>query len=294
MIRLGLALLVLLGGAGYATFTHSVDAQLAAANLPDLLFGSRPTGTEYAYGPRERERLSVYGASPGQRRPVVIFWHGGRWTYGNKDQYRFVARGLVDAGALAVLPNYALYPAAHLKASMQDVAAAVAFVQQHAAEWGGDPSRVILMGHSAGAQLAALATFDTHWLRAAGARPVQGFIGFAGPYDFLPLTDDDLKDYFGPPEDYAASQPINFVAAPAVPAFLVQGRADTSVWPRNTEHLSLALERVGGRVETLFLDKEGHGDVIARFVASRRKGDPVLAAMANFIHSVPPGGMSPP
>jgi acetyl esterase/lipase len=288
VIRLVLIAVLLLGGAGFYFASQSTDALLFAANLPDRLSAAPLTGTELAYGSGPRARLSVYGRAPGDaRRPVVIFWHGGRWSYGDKDQYRFVARTLVELGAVAVLPNYRLYPTVRLDGAMRDVAAAVAFVQHHAAEWGGDPGRVIVMGHSAGAQLAALATLDPHWIAEAGGGPVQGLVGLAGPYDFLPLTDDDLKDYFGPPALYPASQPINFVAKPARPAFLVQGLADTTVWPRNSEHLAAALQALGGRVETHFLPKEDHGAVLSRFVAFRRGSDPVVAALGHFIQTVP-------
>ncbi len=287
MIRY-LLVALLLGGGGFYFASQSTDALLFAANLPDRFSSEAPAGTELAYGGGPRARLSVYGGGTGPaRRPVVIFWHGGRWSYGDKDQYRFVARTLVELGAVAVLPNYRLYPSVRLEGAMHDVGAAIAFVQRHAAEWGGDPGRVIVMGHSAGAQLAALATLDPHWITEAGGAPVQGLVGFAGPYDFLPLTDDDLKDYFGPPALYPASQPINFVAEPARPAFLVQGLADTTVWPRNSEHLAAALQAIGGRVETHFLPKEDHGAVLSRFVAFRRGSDPVIAALGHFIQTVP-------
>lgn len=290
MIRYVLAGVLLLGGTGFYFASQSTDALLFAANLPDRFATESLPVTEYAYGSGPRARLAVYSRGRGESpRPVVIFWHGGRWSYGDKDQYRFVARTLVELGAVAVLPNYRLYPSVRLDGAMQDVGTAIAFVQRHAAEWGGDPERVIVMGHSAGAQLAALALLDSHWVADAGGSPVQALAGWAGPYDFLPLTDDDLKDYFGPPARYPASQPINFVTPPGRPAFLVHGLKDTTVWPRNTEHLAAALAATGGRVETHYLADEDHGAVLGRFVALRRGTDPVIAALGRFIRSVPRG-----
>jgi acetyl esterase/lipase len=292
VIRYVLAGVLLLGGTGVYFASQSTDALLFAANLPDRFMSEAPPATEYAYGSAPRSRLSVYTRGRGESpRPVVIFWHGGRWSYGDMEQYQFVARTLVGLGAVAVLPNYRLYPAVRLDGAMRDVAAAVAFVQSHATEWGGDPDRVIVMGHSAGAQLAALALLDSHWVADAGGRPVQALVGLAGPYDFLPLTDDDLKDYFGPPARYPQSQPINFVTPPGRPAFLVHGLKDTTVWPRNTEHLAAALETTGGRVETHYLAGEDHGAVLSRFVALRRGTDPVVAALGRFIRSVPGGAV---
>ncbi len=287
MIRVVVLLLGLLAGGLYAA-SRSSDALLFAANLPDRLWGEPTAGLELAYGTDPAQRLSVYGrASEGPKRPVVIFWHGGRWSFGDKDQYRFVGETLVRSGAVVVLGNYRLYPSVRMEAAMADVAATIALVQAHATEWGGDPRRVVLMGHSAGAQLAALASLDQRWVQRAGGSPVQGLVGIAGPYDFLPLTDDDLKDYFGPPEAYPASQPINFVRSTGMPVFLVHGRSDQTVWPRNTEHLAAALQRAGAPVEVHYLEGEDHGAVLTRFIATRRAADPVIAALARFVSRVP-------
>jgi len=279
----GLGAAGLLALAAYA-WTRPVATLLFVANAPDLLTQPPALARDVAYGADPAQHLDVYGQPRSARlRPVVVFVHGGRWQTGDKAEYRFIARTLVDAGAIAVLPNYRLYPAVRMEAAMHDIGSAVAFVQAHAKEWGGDAARVVVMGHSAGAQLTALAALDTHWFAAAGAAPVQGLIGLAGPYDFLPLTDDDLRDYFGPPEHYPASQPINFVSPAAPPAFLVQGTADDSVKPHNTANLSRALKAAGVPVETFLVP----GDILKRFVAPWRSNDAVVSALRRFIGTVP-------
>ena len=291
------ALAVTVGGLGWAwhALTQSVDGLVFAANAPDAFGAHAPIASDVAYGADPAQRLDVYApVAAGRDRPGVVFVHGGRWSSGDKQQYRFVALTLTRAGAVAVLPNYRLYPRVRMAAAMQDFAASVAYVQAHAREWGADPSRVIVMGFSAGAQLAALGALDTRWLAAAGAAPVQGLIGLAGPYDFLPLTDDDLRDYFGPAPAYPLSQPINFVAASSPRAFLVQGLADDSVRPFNTEHLARALVAAGVPVETHYVPGAGHYWVLKHFVGLWRGRDAIVGRLAQFIRDTPPAALLAP
>jgi acetyl esterase/lipase len=145
---------------------------------------------------------------------VIVFFHGGRWSFGEKEQYKFVGTALAARGFVAILPSYRLYPQAKLAQFADDAAHAVAWAKAHAAEYCGAPDRLYVMGHSAGAHLAVLIALDPSYLRARGMDPdeLNGVIGLAGPYDFLPFTDDDIRDMFGPPEQYARSQPISFAA----------------------------------------------------------------------------------
>lgn len=274
--------------AGVAALADPVAALLWAANVPDWFAPHAPLAADVAYGADPAQRLDVYAPSPGAAAaaPVVVFWHGGRWSSGDKAQYRFVALALSRAGAVAVLPNYRLYPRVRMAEAMRDVASAVAYVEAHAAQWGGDPRRVVLMGHSAGAQLAALAALDRHWLAAAGAGPVGGLVGLSGPYDFLPLTDADLIDYFGPASAYPESQPIRYVDGAAPPTFLVHGLADQSVRLHNTVNLARALQAAGVPVEAHLVPAEDHGAVLRRFARPWRGRDPVVDALGHFLATV--------
>ena len=143
------------------------------------------------------------------------------------------------------------------------------------------------MGHSAGAQLAALLATDQHWIASEGGTPVRAFVGLAGPYDFLPLTDDDLKDYFGPPERYRESQPVNFVDAASAPALLVHGLADTTTRPRNSESFAARLRASGVPVELRLLPGEDHTAVLKRFARFYRGGDEIYDAIVRFLAAPP-------
>ncbi|GAB3921292.1 alpha/beta hydrolase [Larkinella terrae] len=114
----------------------------------------------------ERHVLDVYAPNQktAQLRPVVIFIHGGNWDSGSKNLYAFIGRRLAKQGVVAVLINYRLSPAVRVPAMADDCARAVLWTTQHIGEYGGDPNRIFVMGHSAGGGLAALVATDRQLL----------------------------------------------------------------------------------------------------------------------------------
>ena len=162
---------------------------------------------------------------------MVVFWHGGRWRGGDKADYRFVGAALAASGYVSLLANYRHYPEVKMPGFMHDAALAALWAAAHANDYGGAREYLYLMGHSAGAHLAALVTLDPRYFAATGqaAPHVAGVIGLSGPYDFLPLLEPGDQDMFGPPPRYPASQPIGFVRPDAPPMLLVHGLNDATV-----------------------------------------------------------------
>ena len=121
------------------------------------------------------------------------------------------------------------------------------------------------MGHSAGAHIATLLALDERYLAAAGVPRLRiaGVIGLSGPYDFLPLSDADTRDMFGPPPAYVQSQPIHFVRADAPPMLLEQGEADETVKPHNAKNLAAALRAQGVAVTLRLYPTLRHADTVA-------------------------------
>jgi acetyl esterase/lipase len=216
---------------------------------------------------------------------VIVFWHGGRWSVGDKSDYRFVGAALAECGYLVVVANYRHYPQVKLQGFMDDTARAALWTAAHAAEFGGDPERLYLMGHSSGAHMAALVTLDTrYFLAASGAVPqIAGVIGLSGPYDFLPLREAYLQDMFGPPQDYALSQPIDFVRPDAPPFLLLHGLDDDTVWPKNSRNLAAALEKLGVPVTLKLYPHRGHADTVAALAALARGRMPTLKDITTFV-----------
>lgn len=241
---------------------------------------------DVAYGNLPRQKLDVYVPTESEtERPVVVFFYGGRWSDGSKQDYLFAAQGLVSRGFVAVLPDYRIYPEVKFPAFVEDGAQAVAWTRAHIKEYGGDSQKIFVMGHSSGAHMAALLALDEKYLRAVGGSTqwLSGMIGLAGPYDFLPIKDSDLRDIFGPPERYSESQPINFAKAATPPLLLLHGQDDLTVWPINTINLTSRVQQKGGRVQTIYYTGAGHLTIIGAMATALGSKIPVLDDVAAFV-----------
>lgn len=122
----------------------------------------------YADKPHERQVLDVYSPQGAKGLPVVFWIHGGGWQAGDKKEVQVKPKAFTDKGYVFVSTNYRLLPSTDMGTIVRDVAKAVRWVHDHAAEHGGDPKRLFVMGHSAGAQLAALICTDDRYLKAEG------------------------------------------------------------------------------------------------------------------------------
>jgi acetyl esterase/lipase len=265
---------------------------LTIANIP-AMFAPVRRDANVAFGPGRRDRLDIYrptgsgalaGSSP---LPVIIFWHGGGWTDGNKGFYRFVGSTLAQLGYVVILPDYRVYPEVRFPAFMDDAARAVAWTEQHAGEFGGDPHRIVLMGHSAGAHMAAMLALNHSYLQRAGANThdIVGLIGLSGPYGLTPNT-PVLNTIFSAPYTPHDWQVIPYANADAPPALLLHGGADDLVWPSNTEDLAKTLRAHGVRAEIRIYPDKGHGDTVAALSVPARGRAPVLQDVAAFLQSI--------
>lgn len=216
--------------------------------------------------------------------PVVVFFYGGSWRGGNRAFYRFVGDALSRRGVLVLIPDYRKAPAAVFPAFMEDAASATAWARRHAAAFGGDPSRIFLLGHSAGAHIAALLATDASYLGHQGMLPRQlaGVIGLAGPYDFLPITDPTIQQVFGPAQDWPRSQPVNFVDGDEPPFLLLHGDADRLVLPGNSERFAARLRAADDEVRLRIVPDIGHVGLLNGFYSPRFS--PALQASLDWIH----------
>jgi len=239
-----------------------------------------------SYGPESRHRLDVYQPrKPAGNAPVIVFFYGGNWESGDRSDYLFVGEALAARGYVAVVPDYRLYPAVRFPDFLHDCALAVRWALERVPEYGGDPSRLLLMGHSAGAYNAAMLALAPQYLRAVGAdvRQIRGLIGLAGPYDFLPLIGPVPKAVFGFPDTPAYTQPINFAGDHAPPALLLTGSADDVVDPGNSRRLAARLLAHGAKVKEQVYPGLGHRTLIGAMAAPLRRLGPVLDDIAAFV-----------
>lgn len=241
------------------------------------------------YGNAPRQRLDLYVPAPDVTgAPLVVFFYGGGWTAGDRARYRFVGEALASIGCAVAVPDYRLHPSVRYPTFLEDCAASVAWLQQHADALGIDTRRTVLAGHSAGAYNAAMLALDPRWLAAAGAdhAAVRGWIGVCGPYDFLPPRSATLRDIFGPPEGWPDTQPVTHVRPGAPPSLLLWGDDDTTVLPRNSERLAARLRAAGNDVATEVYRGVGHVKPLLALSRPFRDALPVLPAMDAFVRRV--------
>lgn len=255
-ILLALVLLVLAAG----IFLFTADKLMLFNRLVPKDAGSERVAQDIAFGEAFRQRLDVYapsGLNGDAGLPVIVFIHGGGWRAGDKAGYEFAGRAFAARGFVTVVPNYRLSPAAHFPAFVEDGAAALRWVRANIAERGGDPDRIILVGHSAGAHIAALLAMDESWL-GADRIAIAGWVGMAGPYDFLPFDSVSTIGAFGNAPDPAATQPINFASEGDPPALLLHGSVDDTVRPIQSTRLEARLAAAGVRVRHVVYEGIGH------------------------------------
>lgn len=245
---------------------------------------------DIAYGTDPRQKLDLYRPSAANRPavpPIVVFFYGGSWSKGERADYRFVGEALASAGAVVVVPDYRLSPGVRYPEFLKDSAAAVKWAFDHAQELGGSPDNVVVMGHSSGGYNAAMLALDRRWLDGAGLAPqskLAGFIGLAGPYDFLPIENRETQVAFRWPDTSPDTQPIVHVTAKAPRALLLAAIKDDLVNPqRNTVGLAEKLKAAGVPVRVELYPRVNHVTLLAAMAQPLRWLAPVRAEVLAFL-----------
>lgn len=243
--------------------------------------------TGMGYGSLERQKLDVYSPRGEiQNLPVMVFFYGGSFQSGRRQDYRFVGEALTARGFIAVIPDYRVYPEVKFPTFIEDGASAVSWVRNHIDRFGGDPSRLFLIGHSAGAYIAAMLALNPRYLAQVGlsSGDLRGFIGLAGPYDFLPRNNPKLIEIFGA-HDSVETQPINFVNTSAPPALLLHGAKDGIIRPNNTGNLAERLRAAKCPVEVRVYPQYRHLMILFVLASPFQGGEPVMDDIVRFIRA---------
>ncbi|WP_157291135.1 alpha/beta hydrolase [Devosia marina] len=250
-------------------------------------------GLSYGAGPRRKLDLYRPRHQSDAPLPIIVFFYGGAWNSGSRTHYGFAARALAAMGYLVVVPDYRLVPEIEYPAFLEDCAAAVGWVSDNAASYGGDPVRLVLAGHSAGAYNAACLALDPRWLAPAQRAAVVGVIGLSGPYDFYPFDGPISQRVFGQADDPRQTQPIHHVGPDAAPKLLITGGRDDLVLPRNSVNLSAALERAGVHSSLRLYPRLGHAGTLLCLSLPLRWMAPVLEDCRAFLADVTNPGTGP-
>jgi len=250
---------------------------------------ARLAASGVSFGDDPRLKLDVW--APNARSvgplPVVVFFYGGGWVSGERGDYGFVGRAFAARGFVTVIADYRLVPQVRFPAFIEDAARAVRWTRDHIADFGGDPGRINISGHSAGAYIGAMLCLDPRFLRDAGVGPrtVRSAALLSGPYDFYPFTEQRGRDALGAWPRPLETQPINLVRRDAPPMLLMHGTADTVVLPRNSQRLAAALTRAGATVELKLYPGRSHIDTIKSLSPVFRRTTSALADSVAFFNA---------
>lgn len=242
---------------------------------------SRRLAAALRYGPEAKQRLDLYGPKAPGPHPVIVFFYGGAWTeIGDRGDFAFAARALAALGYLVAVPDYRVLPEVAYPTFLDDCGLAVHWLIDHAAGYGGNPSRLALAGHSAGAYNAAMLALDARYdLRGR----VKAVAGLSGPYDFYPFTDSISARTFGEVPDGPATQPINHVSVHAPPMFLAHGDRDTLVGPLNAVSLAAKLRAVGVDAEVRNYPTLGHAGPVMELGSLIKGRSTLMADLRTFV-----------
>lgn len=279
----------------------SVLAALAVACSPIGILNVLTPADTYTvtagleYGPDPRHKLDVYrprqpAATPVPRAgyPVVVFFYGGTWNWGDRKDYAFVGEAFASQGIVTIVADYRLYPQVRYPDFLRDCARAVAWARREAARYGGDPQRLYLMGHSSGAYNAAMLALDPRWLAAEGMSPaaLAGWIGLAGPYDFLPIENPNAKPVFYHPDYPPGSQPIDYASTASPRVFLAAAATDSVVNPvRNTQQMADKLRAAGVSVTSKTYAEVNHVTLAGAIARPLRWLAPVRDDVIAFVRA---------
>ena len=272
---------------------------LAACSPPGMLTaldavtpgaGGTQVGSGIAFG-THGQRLDVWrhesgSATASNKLPVLIFYYGGGWVKGAREDYGFAARAFAARGFVVVVPDYRKVPQVRFPAFEEDGAQALRWTYDHVGEFGGDPNRIAIAGHSAGAHTVAMLALDPQWVAGQGlpADTIKAAVGLSGPYDFLPFTGRAVEAMgrWPRPEE---TQPIHYARADAPPMLLITGTTDTTVRPKNARNLGARMKGIGARVEEKEYGGLGHEDIAMALSKPFRGKGPVLDDSVRFIEA---------
>lgn len=241
------------------------------------------------YGDHPRQKLDIYHArelESTKPAPIVVFLYGGAWTTGERACYSFVGSALAARGITTVIPDYRLFPNVQYPAFNEDAAAAYIWTAHHVSA--ARQQSIFLMGHSAGAHIATLVSYDRNYLASDSARLQQpaGVIGLSGPYGFDPTSWPTTKDIFATAPDAETPRPISHVGSHCPPSLLIYGLKDDVVHVENARELTSALRAAGSDAKLLEYSNLGHIGPITSFLRFSRWRAPVLRECVNFIDGI--------
>ncbi len=238
------------------------------------------------YGRDPAQKLDIYLPAQHHRGAHLVFFHGGSWQSGHKDEYAFLGSALAAFGISCAVVGYRLYPQVRYPVFVEDAAHAVAWLQREGSRYGYAAGPLYLMGHSAGAHIACLLALDERYREMArlDMDQVLGVIGLAGVYRFRPETDPVFADIFSAAApEFEAAKPINYVGESKVPLLLLHGTHDTLVELKTAQHMYEAASGAGQKVQLHVQHGYGHVRPLFDFLPFMPNHQKTMALLLSFM-----------
>jgi acetyl esterase/lipase len=250
----------------------------------------------YAEPKHERQTLDVYAPAEGKNHPVVVWIHGGGWQAGDKKEVQKKPQAFADKGFVFVSVNYRLLPNnVTIKQMAGDVARAIRWTRDHAKDYGGDPTTLFVMGHSAGAQLAALVCTDDSYLKAEGLplSTIKGCVPVDGDTYDVPMQiatveqkrADAYRKKFGEERSQKDLSPVTHVArGKNIPPFLILHVAEHPETKMQSQRLAKALEEAGVSAKAYPAEGKNHGTINADLgISDDKPSQELFGFLANIL-----------
>ena len=267
----------------------------AVLNAVDRLTGGRGGAAlleTVSTGDHAQQQVLVWGPRKATAAtaslPVLLFVHGGSWASGNPVDYGFIGRAFVPKGFIVVLAGYRLGSDGRYPGMIEDTASAIGWTRREIARFGGDPARITIAGHSAGAYNVMMTALEERWLAQedVALSDIAAVVGLSGPYEIYPYTSDASKAAFGHAENPQATQPIAHIRGDAPPLLLIHGCDDETVRPKNTPILTQMIRDAGGEASAHMYPGMNHTAPLISLAAPWRKRRDIADKIADFARSL--------
>ena len=273
-----ITLALALGSAAHAQEKTQPDKKPERPSQDAVLAQNTVVLANQAFGKDDKQRLDVYSPKDVKDAAVVIFIHGGEWTKGDKAAVSFKPRFFNENGIVFVSVNYRLSPADKHPAHVSDLAAAIRWVRDHAQEFGADPRKIVLMGHSAGCHLATLVTLDPRYLAREKLEPkdLAGVVAWSGGmYNLVNRANGEgfypkyIRQAFGETEaEWRDASPMAHVGDAAMPTFLFVSIEKGNASHQAAETMADLIQKKKGQAESVLITGRDH------FMANHMIGAP--------------------
>lgn len=237
----------------------------------------------FDYGPTLMERLTVYpAAQPGS--PVLLFVHGGYWRMGIGDDFDFIATGPIKSGFTVVIVTYALAPHVGIPEIARQVRSSISWTAKNISSLNGDPEKIFIAGHSAGAHLVAMAA-STHWADyGLKTDTIKGILAISGLYDLEPITQTFIQPAIRiTPEQVLNSSPIRLIRRSAIPLTVSWGALETAEFKSQSAEYLAAWTKAGNTGNSLIVAGTDHFTILKQFETAEGQLTQALIALSNKI-----------